>query len=236
MLLAFLTALAWWALWRGEHSRWGHALLHSRHAAQGNVDALTFGAVFVLGWTIMTIAMMLPTSSPLFLLFHAMVADRRDAYRLLGLLAGGYLFVWTLFGLFAFLLNRAANSVDWLVQNARAASALILLVAGLYQFSPLKYACLDKCRSPMLFLVERWSSSPRGSADAFRVGTAHGLYCVGCCWALMLVMVAAGAGSLAWMLVLGIAMAMEKNLPWGRRLGAPIGVVLLVAAVAAAIS
>src|SRR4029077_2307682 len=99
------------------------------------------------------------------------------------------------------------------------------LVAGLYQFSSLKYACLDQCRSPMTFIVKRWGGAhPR--RDAFRLGVDHGIYCVGCCWSLMLVMFAVATGSLAWMLLLGIVMGLEKNLPWGRRLSAPVGVIL----------
>ena len=230
-LLALLTALAWWVLWRGEHSRWGHAVLHTPQGVQMHADTLIFGAIFILGWTVMTIAMMLPTSSPLVLMFHAMVAERPDAYRLVGLLVGGYLAVWTLFGLAAYVLNRGADSVVWLAQNAWAAGALILLVAGLYQFSPLKYACLDKCRSPMLFLVKEWNSGNRRQSDAFRVGAVHGLYCVGCCWSLMLVMFGVGLGSLALMLALGVVTAIEKNAPWGRRLGRPIAIGLVLAAV-----
>ena len=102
------------------------------------------------------------------------------------------------------------------------------MVAGLYQFSPLKYRCLDECRSPLGFVLNRW----RGVAErreAFGLGIAHGLFCVGCCWSLMLVMFAVGLGSLAWMLVLGVITAIEKNVPWGRRLARPLGVVLLLA-------
>jgi len=99
-------------------------------------------------------------------------------------------------------------------------------VAGAFQFSRLKYRCLDKCRTPLSFVIEHW----RGRAQtwqAFLLGAHHGLYCVGCCWALMLLMFVVGAGSLGWMLLLAAAMAVEKNMPWGRRLSAPLGVALL---------
>ena len=233
-LLVALTVLAWWALWRGEQTAWGHALLHSRHAAHMGFSPLAFGALVVAGWTLMTVARMLPTSSPLILLFHRMVAGRPRAPQLLALLVAGYLAVWASFGLLAHLLQRAADSVAWLSEHAWVLGAGILLLAGLYQFSSLKYACLDKCRSPMIFLVGRWSGH-RPARDALRLGLEHGLYCLGCCWSLMLVMFAVSTGSLAWMLLLGIVMAMEKNMPWGRRLSAPVGVVLVTAAVAVAI-
>jgi predicted metal-binding membrane protein len=103
-----------------------------------------------------------------------------------------------------------------------------LLVAGVYQFTPLKYVCLDKCRSPYSFVVGHW----RGRApqrEALGLGLHHGLYCVGCCWSLMLLMFAIGVGSLVWMFVLAIFMGIEKNLAWGRNLSQPVGVVLLAA-------
>lgn len=233
-LLTLLTVLAWVAMWHGERSAWGHSLLHARHAAQMGYSPLALGAIFVAGWTVMTVAMMLPTSTPLILLFNKMVVGRRHAGGLVGLLVAGYLAAWMLFGLMAHLLNLAAASITWLADHAWITSAAILLMAGLYQFSSLKYACLDKCRSPMMFLTARWSGH-HPARDALRLGAEHGLYCVGCCWSLMLVMFAVSIGSLAWMLVLGIVMAAEKNLPWGRRLSAPVGVALVTAAVAVAI-
>ena len=102
-----------------------------------------------------------------------------------------------------------------------------MALAGLFQFSELKYRCLDKCRTPLSFVIERW----RGRAErwnALRLGLHHGLFCLGCCWALMLLMFVVGAGSVGWMLVLGAVMAVEKNLPWGRRLAVPLGIILLV--------
>src|SRR5205085_364555 len=93
-------------------------------------------------------------------------------------------------------------------------------------FSSLKYRCLDKCQTPLSFVITHWRGrAPRW--QAFRLGAAHGLFCVGCCWALMLLMFAFGMGSLGWMLLLAAVMAIEKNLPWGRRLSAPLGIALL---------
>jgi predicted metal-binding membrane protein len=111
------------------------------------------------------------------------------------------------------------------------ATAALFLVAGLFQFSRLKYRCLDQCRSPMSFVTSRWHGR-RERWQSFRIGIDHGVYCVGCCWALMLLMFAASAASVVWMLVLGAVMAIEKNMPWGRRLSAPVGVALLAAGAA----
>jgi len=237
-MLALLVLLAWWAMYAGEHAPWGHAVLHGAHMMRMNVGSASFAAVFVFGWLIMTVAMMLPTSTPLILLFHRMVAGRPHAAAHVALLIAAYLAVWALFGLLVFALNRglyaAVRAVPWLDENGWAPGAAILLGAGLFQFSRLKYACLDKCRSPLGFMTERWRSRP--FRDAWHIGAAHGLYCVGCCWLLMLVMFAVGTGGLAWMLLLAIVMAAEKNLPWGRRLSAPVGVLLIAGAVTLAIS
>ncbi len=102
----------------------------------------------------------------------------------------------------------------------------MLILAGVYQFTPLKYYCLDKCRSPMSFILGHWHGYAEAQ-QAFALGAHHGLFCVGCCWSLMLLMFAVGVGSLGWMLVLSVVMAIEKNMPWGRRLSVPLGVALL---------
>jgi predicted metal-binding membrane protein len=104
--------------------------------------------------------------------------------------------------------------------------AATIALAGVFQFSKLKYRCLEKCRTPLSFVIGHW----RGQAHArhaFALGVQHGLFCVGCCWALMLLMFAFGTGSLGWMLVLAAVMAIEKNVRWGPRLSTPLGVALL---------
>jgi predicted metal-binding membrane protein len=149
---------------------------------------------------------------------------------LLGLLTAGYLLAWAGFGLVAHLLDSALHAAarrsDWLIGNGWALGAAVLATAGLFQFSRLKYRCLDKCRAPYGFIAERWHG-PHPRKSAWRLGLDHGLYCVGCCWALMLLMFVVGTGNVGWMLGLGAVMAVEKNLPWGRRLSRPLGAALL---------
>lgn len=186
--------------------------------------------VFIAGWTVMIVAMMLPTSLPLVTLFHTIVGRRPDARQLVILLVAGYLSIWTLFGLLVYGgdwgLHEAVERSPWLEAKAWVISAATLALAGVYQFTPLKYRCLDKCRSPLSFIMEHWQGQ-RDNAQAFRLGVHHGIFCVGCCWSLMLLMFAVGIGNLGWMLVLGMLMGMEKNMPWGRRLSAPLGAVLV---------
>ncbi|MBW6400935.1 DUF2182 domain-containing protein [Roseomonas sp. HJA6] len=185
------------------------------------------------GWVLMTAAMMLPTTLPLVIVFRRVTRDRADRAWLLALLFAGYLSVWFAFGIMAHLLGLGllvlARASVWLTFNGWVIGAGILLAAGLFQFSPMKYRCLDGCRSPLAFVFARWSGE-RPMWESVRLGVAHGAYCVGCCWLLMLLMFIVGTGSLGWMLVLGAVMALEKNSRWGRRIAAPVGLVLLIAA------
>lgn len=231
-LMLALVALAWLSLVLWGQSPYGRYLNHDALAGiRLDSDASLF-AVFVGGWTLMTVAMMLPTSLPLVVLFRRLTARRADAVWLTVLLLGGYLAVWTLFGGVAhvadLLLHRLLDSSATLARHPWLLGSGTLVLAGIYQFTPLKYHCLDKCHSPLTFIMSRWSGRDE-RRGAFRLGMAHGLYCVGCCWSLMLVMFAVGVGNVGWMLILGAIMAVEKNLTWGRQLSRPLGTALLVA-------
>jgi predicted metal-binding membrane protein len=237
IVLAGLVVLAWLALliWgQSPYSRFlHHEALEETRITDGRyfADAL----LFVGGWSLMTVAMMLPTSLPLVMLFQRLVQRRTNGGRLVALLVIGYLSVWTAFGALAHLgdlgLHQIAEQSVWLEENAWTIGAASLLVAGAYQFTPLKYHCLDKCRSPLSFIVEHWRGKDE-QAQSFRLGVHHGIFCVGCCWSLMLLMFGVGIGSFGWMLALGAVMAVEKNMPWGRRLSAPLGVALLASGLA----
>jgi predicted metal-binding membrane protein len=229
-----LIGLAWVSLWLWSSSPWGRFLGHEEGGEAGLRDGyLVLLLVFVSGWTLMTVAMMLPTSLPLVTLFRGLVRRRPDRVLLVGLVLVGYLGVWTLFALVAHAGDRGIHAVvdqvGWLEANAWVIGAGTILLAGLYQFSSLKYRCLDKCRSPFSFVMEHWRGG-RGRTDALRLGLDHGLFCLGCCWSLMLVMFVVGVGSVFWMLLLGGVMAVEKNMPWGRQLSAPLGMSLVSAA------
>jgi predicted metal-binding membrane protein len=174
---------------------------------------------------------MLPSSLPLVNLFRRLVARRPDGGRLITLLITGYLIAWASFGLMAYagdiLLHAVVERVWGIAGDSPAIVAALLLLAGVYQFTPLKQLCLDKCRSPYGFLVQHW----RGRAPAvgaLRLGMRHGMYCVGCCWTLMLLMFAIGGTNIGWMLALGAVMAAERMTRLGRRLPRPLGVALIL--------
>jgi predicted metal-binding membrane protein len=230
--LALTAGVAWVALLVWQASPWGRFLHHADAGLALPAETL----LFVAGWALMIVAMMLPTSIPLVLTFARLVSRRPRPARLLGLLVAGYVAVWTAFGLVAYLGDRlvhaAVDALPWLAAHPQLITAATLAAAGLWQFSPLKYRCLEACRSPLGFVLDRWRGE-RPEREALALGVAHGAFCVGCCWSLMLVMFAVGLGSLGWMLVLGGVMAVEKNLPQARRLTRPLGVLLVVAAVAA---
>jgi len=237
-LLAAMVLMAWCALWLWGNSVYGHVLLHgSAHLGTSGGVALV-AVVFIVSWTLMTIAMMLPTSAPLIVLFHRMVRERKSAALLVMVLLCGYVGTWALCGVVLQLANWTLRAglarLAWLAAAPWIGGAVILTVAGVYQFSSLKYACLDNCRSPLSFITSRWQGGNE-SAQALRIGVEHGLFCVGCCWSLMALMFLVGTGNLVWMLLLAAVMALEKNLPWGRRLSAPLGWLMLTAAVAMAL-
>src|SRR5262245_61307308 len=229
-LMISLAGLAWCALWMWDRSPYGRYL---KHEPLGGLDAgsiMLALTLYLAGWVLMTVAMMLPTTLPLLEVFRRLTAPRQDRARLLTLVVAGYLGVWLGFGILAhgtdWLLHEIVERSSWLEANAWLIGTATLLVAGAFQFSRLKYRCLDKCRAPLSFVTQYWRGRHE-RRNAFLLGVHHGLFCVGCCWALMLLMFAVGVGNVAWMLILGAVMAVEKNMPWGRKLSAPLGVVLL---------
>ena len=233
-VLLGLVTLAWLTLWIWEQSPYGRYLNHAELGSFGlDSDAfsiLSQTVMYVAGWVLMTIAMMLPTTIPLLQIFRRLSRQRADANQLLWLVITGYLTVWLGFGivahLFDFGLHKSYGRSVWLQSNPWVFGAGPLLLAGVFQFSRMKYSCLEKCRSPLGFVMQYW----RGRRDqwhSFLLGAHHGIFCVGCCWALMLLMFAVGMGSVGWMLVLACVMAIEKNMPWGQKISTPLGIGLL---------
>ncbi|MBL6459511.1 DUF2182 domain-containing protein [Belnapia sp. T6] len=225
-------------LW--ERSPYGRYLDHGSWTTMGLAagicrvlpagEILLPGLLYVGGWLLMTAAMMLPTTLPLLRRFDRLIAARGDRVKLLVLLVTGYLLVWLGFGMAAHLLDLALHALvrrsTWLAFHAWTIGAGVLAVAGLFQFSRLKYYCLDRCRTSLSFVIQHWhGQTPR--RNALRLGMHHGLFCVGCCWAIMLLMFVVGTGNVGWMLLLGAVMAAEKNLTWGRQLSQPLGLALL---------
>lgn len=238
-----LAASAWSVLLALDASPYGRYVHHGEWGTIGlgrTICAAVPGGSWLMpllayaaGWVLMTSAMMLPTVLPLTRIFGRIIAGRSDAHALHALLLAGYVLAWSALGVAAFALDwalhRGLDGWAWLARHPGIPGAVVFAVAGGFQFTRLKYRCLDHCRTPLGFVVSHWHG-PWPRREAFLLGLSHGAYCVGCCWALMLVMFFVGMGNLGWMLLLGLIMAVEKNHPWGRRLAAPLGAALLVSA------
>jgi predicted metal-binding membrane protein len=183
-------------------------------------------------WTVMMMGMMLPSASPLVLLYGTIArrSAQETAGRQIYALAAGYLAVWTAFSLGATALQRGLAALllvsPMMEITSSRLSGTLLLLAGVYQLTPMKHACLRTCQSPLGFLMSRWRS---GWPGAFRMGLEHGAYCVGCCWALMLLLFAGGVMNLTVIVALTAFVALEKLVPLGQY-GARISGLLLMAA------
>lgn len=196
-----------------------------------SVDTLL---AFLTAWTVMMAAMMFPATAPMLLLFHTTSMKRHGSSIPTWIFTAAYLAVWAGIGLVAWVsVEIGSDLVGRLDADDRALWAPIALgatvaAAGVYQLTPLKRLCLDQCRSPLNFLMQHWRE---GRLGALHMGVHHGLYCLGCCWALFAVLVAAGVMSLAWMTLLTLVIFVEKVLPLGPRTSTISGVLLVLLAV-----
>jgi predicted metal-binding membrane protein len=208
------------------------ALLHHDSLLAGGGPPLVVAALLsLLAWQVMIVAMMLPSSLPLVRLYARASAGAPQRRRAMTAFLGGYALVWSGFGLAAFGADAGVHAVisssSWLEQHDWWIGGSVLALAGAFQFTSLKDACLDKCRHPGQFMLRYYE---RGAGGGLRLGMRHGAFCVGCCWALMLVMFAAGVASLIWMALLTAVMIHEKTRPTGARAVPVTGVALLAAA------
>lgn len=240
-LVVGLVGLAWASLFLWEASPWGRYLEHGDWTSVGFAGRLCSAVwggrwlvpllLYAGGWLLMSTAMMLPTALPLLAIFGRLTERRADRTALRGLVVAGYLLVWGGFGVAAHFadagLHALVSKSPWLFVNGWIVGAAVLALAGAFQFSALKHHCLDKCRTPFSFVHAHWRAV-RPGGESFRLGVDHGLFCVGCCWAIMLIMFVVGAGSVGWMLLLGAVMAIEKNASWGWRISTPLGAGLLI--------
>jgi predicted metal-binding membrane protein len=218
-LLVALAGIAWWST-------------AGRMAGMDNGPGSDLGTIdwFVSVWVVMMAAMMLPSVSPTVALYARMTRRRGFIHPLL--FTSGYLLVWTAAGLVAFGLFDLGRSLlgQQLAWDAGGHwfAAGVLVVAAVYEVTPLKDVCLTKCRTPLGFLLSKWRDGKRG---ALEMGARHAAWCVGCCWALMAALFALGVMSLVWMAVVAALITVEKTLPWRRIVTAGTTAVLLILAV-----
>ena len=237
LALAGVTAIAWLYLFVVRDDMADMAM-----AAMDDMPdmAMPFAAPWVFAmWWVMMLGMMLPSAAPMILMFEALQRrqrERDEPYVPTAMFVAGYLIVWGGFSV-------AATAAQWALQQSALLSpmlalasptlgGLLFILAGIYQLTPLKYACLRQCRSPFAFVLNHWRD---GWDGALRMGAGHGLYCLGCCWVLMALLFAVGVMNLLWVAAIAAFVFAEKLLPggvWVGRIGgvamAAFGVSLLV--------
>lgn len=195
--------------------------------------SVAYGLVVFAMWAIMMVAMMLPSAAPVTLLVANIARQRAAKGGAFGagtvLFVLGYLGVWTGFAAIATLLqwglDEAGLMSDAMALANQIAAGVVLIVAGIYQWTPLKEACLRHCRSPLQFLLFHWRDGWRG---AFLSGLDHGAFCLGCCWMLMALLFVGGIMNLAWIAAIALLVLIEKTLPWGGWMGRLVGIALVL--------
>ena len=215
--LVALAALAWWST----------GVRMSGMDAGPGTDPGAFG-FYLSTWVVMMAAMMFPSIAPMVLMYARL---QRQSRATTPTFVAGYLLVWAAAGLAGYAVLKLGQRIDggffaW-DRAGRWTAAGVLGLAALYEFTPLKRACLRRCRGPLGFLMSEWRD---GLGGALRMGAVHGTWCLGCCWALMAALFALGAMSLAWMVVIAVLIAVEKLIPW--RTAATAGVAAVLAALA----
>jgi len=224
LALLLILAAASWAI-----------LIWQSRTANGMGMGLTMGmgaALFLAIWVVMMIAMMFPTAVPMILVFARVQHDHHSierAFTPTWVFVGAYLLIWTLFGVLAYLgaltASGLAGQVPWIMLNAARIGGSTFMVAGLYQFAPLKRVCLAKCCTPLEFIRGSWRD---GYTGAFRLGLEHGIYCLGSNWLLFVLLFPLGIMNIAAMAVLTVLIFAEKMFPRGERIAQGVGLALIL--------
>jgi predicted metal-binding membrane protein len=244
--LGVLTALAWFDLvWlANDMAMDGMEMIGYRMIPAGKVlmmpasspwQPIEFAFVFAM-WVVMMIGMMTPSAAPI-ILIHARVGRQSAESRPLsstGWFAGGYLLAWVAFSAVATLaqwaLERAALLTPMMASASKIVGGILLILAGLYQWTPLKDICLSQCQAPLGFIL-RHGGFQGAATSSLMLGFRHGVYCLGCCWALMVLLFALGVMNLFWIAALAILVLLEKVLPSGRLIARIAGIVSFVGGV-----
>ena len=245
--LAVVTALAWaYILWLAANMDMGGMDMEGWRMIPAGIgimapaaspwSAVELALVFAM-WAVMMVGMMLPSAAPMILLYARVGREAASAGKPLaptGWFAAGYLAVWIGFAIVAtatqLVLERAALLTPTMQGASGLLGGVVLIVAGLYQWTPFKDVCLAKCQSPFLF-IQQLGGFRRDAAGATLLGLRHGAYCVGCCWVLMALLFAGGVMNVLWIALLALLVLLEKLLPFGRWIARAAGVAFLAAGV-----
>jgi predicted metal-binding membrane protein len=241
--LMLITMIAWWYLLTGAGTGMNiSAMTTWQFPQQESLQpfhhqwTLHYALLMLLMWWVMMIAMMLPSATPMILLYARVYRQAQTKRQINSIIiptpafVAGYLFIWFGFSVAAVLLQHYLEQLGivhgvmmWITE--RQLSAGLLIIAGIYQFSPIKHACLKQCRSPVEFISRYWQ---QGNLGAMNMGMHHGIFCLGCCWILMLLLFSGGIMNLVWIAGLAIIVLAEKCLPFGQRFSQLSGILLCV--------
>jgi predicted metal-binding membrane protein len=234
--LGGVTALAWFYMWLLVRQTTGAP-------GMGGMDGMAICpvpmswtaanfALMLVMWCVMMVGMMLPSAAPVLLTFATVnrrKRARREPFVPTAMFAAGYLAAWAGFSLAATLaqwgLEQASLMTPMMETTSPIVGGILLIAAGLFQLTPLKHACIEKCRSPLDFVLNRWRE---GAAGAFAMGLGHGLHCLGCCWLLMVLMFVGGVMNLLWMAALAVVVFIEKLFPAGQWIARVAGAAMLI--------
>jgi predicted metal-binding membrane protein len=233
--IAVAAAVAWAYIAYEAHRMNLTAVCASAGMKMGGPDLGSWSGATILPlvvmWSVMMLAMMLPSAAPMLLTFAAVSRNRRTAnqpYVPVTIFLTGYAAIWCGFSIIAalgqWLLHRAALLSPMMTSSSTLLAGLLLLIAGAFQFTRLKNSCLLRCRAPLNFIMTRWR---QGWGGAFAMGIEHGAFCAGCCWALMALLFVLGVMNILWIAVLTIVVAFEKLLPRVTWFSRSFGCVLL---------
>jgi predicted metal-binding membrane protein len=221
-------SLTGWALLAWVALDMDHPLAQLMMPASSTWTTMNLWTILCM-WAVMMAAMMLPSALPTVMTFARLCERGRENVRFLAFV-WAYLLVWIGFSVAATAMQWVLQFEDWvnpmIVSTSVVLSGSLLLIAGVYQFSPIKRVCLANCRTPMGFLLGEWRAGFRG---AFLMGLRHGWFCLGCCWALMALLFVGGVMNIAWIAALSIAVAIEKMVPYGDKVAPVLGIGLIVA-------
>jgi predicted metal-binding membrane protein len=232
-----LTALAWaYVVWTAAAMSSGQAMVSmpgmnmARAGSAWSIGGFAFTAAM---WAVMMIGMMTPSAAPMILLYARVGRQARAQGKLFastGWFAGGYLLAWSGFAIAASLAQLALADVMLITPMLAASNNLfagvVLIAVGLYQWTPMKGSCLSQCQAPLSFL-QRHGGFKRDPKGSLQLGLKHGLYCIGCCWALMMLLFVGGVMNLLWIAVLSALVLLEKLVPFGRLMPRAVGLVLV---------
>jgi predicted metal-binding membrane protein len=228
--LAVIVALCWGWLVPMARDMYGPMTGPSAWMMTDRWDVTHLVLLFAM-WAVMMVGMMLPSAAPTLLVYAGVIRKSPESERARAhvyAFASGYLLVWTAFSLVATVLQRWLAALlllsPMMEATGRGFGGVLLMVAGIYQLTPFKRTCLESCRSPAAFIAQHWK---RGVSGGFRLGVAHGLVCLGCCWALMLLLFVGGVMNLWWIGAITAFVLLEKLAPRGAQGGRLSGLLLM---------